>query len=383
MGKHSTKPSPVRRLPLLLTAAVVVALALVASLIVIAGRGDRSAEVASDVGSPSATPSAQRSPGVDRRSDRRQLAQDPSATKKPAGPHGKRKKQPAYQVVPSNRPIRRYTRQELAAIAERKAAQLAAPKKSTLRIASLNVLGSNHAKNGLSRSARESSLLEDRGIDIVGLQEVQRDQRQVYLRDMGGYTMWPQDAVGRDGYRLQILWRSSRFEMIDGGSVNAPFDHMSVPLPYVLLRDRSSGAEFWVVDSHQSPQGLQGERNDGTVVQEDLVNRLNDTHPVLMVGDMNEHESWFCRFASRVPAWSANGGYYSGGCHPPGRPVRIDWIVGSATGENDIDFSGYTQDRTTISSGMSDHYLIYADATVSDKAPVGASTDTSAGGSSD
>ncbi|GAB3865738.1 hypothetical protein GCM10028801_36680 [Nocardioides maradonensis] len=231
-----------------------------------------------------------------------------------------------------------------------------------MRVASLNILGSNHVGRGLARAAGEASLLENRGVDIVGLQEVQRDQRQVFLRQMPSYTMWPQDAVGRQGYRLQIMFRTSQYEMVDGGSVNSPFVGMSVPMPYVLLRDRSTGVEFWVVDAHLSPQGRQGERNAGTVIQQALVDRLNDTHPVVMVGDMNEHASWFCRMASNVPVFSANGGS-SSDCTPPG-PLRIDWIVGSDDGDSTVSFSDYAQDDTTKRLRLSDHYLVYATASV-------------------
>ncbi|HWU20132.1 MAG TPA: endonuclease/exonuclease/phosphatase family protein [Nocardioides sp.] len=252
--------------------------------------------------------------------------------------------------------------QLLARAAERSAKRSAQPVTSTMRVASLNILGSNHVGRGLARAAGEASLLMNRGVDIVGMQEVQRDQRQVFLRQMPAYTMWPQDAVGRQGYRLQIMFRNSRYEMVDGGSVNAPFVGMSVPMPYVLLRDRSSGAEFWVIDAHLSPQGRQGERNAGTVIQEALVDRLNDTHPVVMLGDMNEHASWFCRLAANVPAFSANGAS-SSDCTPSG-PLRIDWIVGSDAGDDTVAFSGYAQDGATKALRLSDHYLVYATATV-------------------
>ncbi|HJQ06860.1 MAG TPA: endonuclease/exonuclease/phosphatase family protein [Nocardioides sp.] len=252
--------------------------------------------------------------------------------------------------------------QLLARIAERSAKRESQPVTASMRVASLNILGSNHVGRGLARAAGEASLLENRGVDIVGLQEVQRDQRQVFLGHMPSYTMWPQDAVGRQGYRLQIMFRTERFEMVDGGSVNAPFVGMSVPMPYVLLRDRASGVEFWVVDAHLSPEGRQGERNAGTVIQEALVDRLNDSHPVVMVGDMNEHTSWFCRLASNVPVISANGGS-SSDCTPSG-PIRIDWIVGSDAGVSTVAFSGYAQDDTTKRQGLSDHYLVSATAAV-------------------
>ncbi|MBU2697727.1 endonuclease/exonuclease/phosphatase family protein [Pimelobacter sp. 30-1] len=241
------------------------------------------------------------------------------------------------------------------------------PSTTSFRIATLNILGSNHAGNGLNRAAREAALLRDRGVSIVGLQEVQRDQRPVFMNNLSAMQMWPQDALGRDGYRVQIMWRTDRFEMVDNGGSSHTFNGIgSVPIPYVLLRDKKTGARFWVIVTHNSPQGRQAERNASAEIQIDLVNQLRQTgHPVLLMGDLNEKTTVFCKFATRAGMTSANGGSGGGGCNPPGGPQRIDWILGSADA---IDFSGYVQDNTTVSQGLSDHHMIYADAKVADKA---------------
>ncbi len=242
----------------------------------------------------------------------------------------------------------------------------ATPSTSGFRVATLNILGSNHAGNGLSRAAREAALIRDRGISLVGLQEVQRDQRPVFINNLSNMQMWPQDALGRDGYRVQIMWRTDRFEMVDSGGSSHTFNSIaSVPIPYVLLRDKKTGAQFWVIVTHNSPQGLQAQRNASAEIQVALVNRLRATgHPVLLMGDMNEKEGYFCKVATRAGMTAANGGSGAGGCSPPGGPQRIDWIFGTA---DSVDFSGYRQDGTTKANGLSDHYLIYADAQVVDK----------------
>ncbi|MFC5727915.1 endonuclease/exonuclease/phosphatase family protein [Nocardioides vastitatis] len=237
---------------------------------------------------------------------------------------------------------------------------------SSFRIATLNILGSNHAGGGLSRAAREVGLLKSRGIQLVGLQEVQRDQRGVFISGLSNMQMWPQDALGRDGYRVQIMWRTDRFELVDSGGRSHTFNGIpSVPIPYVLLRDKNTGSQFWVIVSHHSPNGLQAQRDVSTRIQVDLVNELKATgHPVLLMGDFNEKATFFCEVARDAGMTAANGGGYSGGCTVPGGPLRIDWILGTAA---DVRFSGYHQDGTTKSTGMSDHYLIYADATITDR----------------
>lgn len=237
---------------------------------------------------------------------------------------------------------------------------------TSFRVATLNILGSNHAGGGLSRAAREVNLLKSRGIQLVGLQEVQRDQRGVFISGLSNMQMWPQDALGRDGYRVQIMWRTDRFELVDSGGRSHTFNGIpSVPIPYVLLRDKSTGSQFWVIVSHHSPNGLQAQRDVSTRIQVDLVNELKATgHPVLLMGDFNEKATFFCEVARDAGMTAANGGGYSGGCSVPGGPLRIDWILGTAA---DVEFSGYHQDGTTKATGMSDHYLIYADATLTDR----------------
>lgn len=244
---------------------------------------------------------------------------------------------------------------------------------SAFRIATLNILGSNHARDGMGRAAREVSLLRSRGVEIVGLQEVQRDQRSVFINGLSHMQMWPQDALGRDGYRVQIMWRTDRFEMVDNGGSSHTFNGIpGVPIPYVLLQDRQTGSRFWVIVSHHSPQGMQAQRDVSTRNQISIISRLRASgHPVLTMGDFNEKESFFCEMARDAGMTAANGGGYSGGCSVPPGPLRIDWILGTAA---DVSFSNYRQDGTTKATGMSDHYLIYADATVTDRA-AGAAAD--------
>lgn len=226
------------------------------------------------------------------------------------------------------------------------------------QIGTLNVLGSNHAPRGGSRAAREAALVRKRGIDIIGFQEVQRDQRPVLARNLPGYQIWPQDALGRQGYRVQIAFRTELFEKVDDGGSTHTFDSQRVPIPWVRLRDRASGGEFFVIASHNSPRGMQAQRNASTSVQAALVNRLESTGlPVLMVGDFNEHTSFFCRIAARTGLISANGARHAGRCIGPSGPVRIDWVLGTG---GKTAFSAYRQDGTTRATGMSDHYLIYA-----------------------
>jgi len=343
---------------------VVVAAAVVAAAVLpgadepVQGASGTAPSPGASASSPVRTPSPTASQHAD--------AAAPGAAR-PAARAARGQARPPAKVLPAGPPLERFTPAELARIAERKAARREArlTKETTLTVGSLNVLGSQHAKGGVSRAAREAALIEDRGLDLVGLQEVQPDQQSVFVDELDGYTVWPQDALGKQGYRLQLAWRSDRFDLVDTGSRTHTFDSMPVPLPYVLLEDRETGAQFYAIDAHNSPRDMQGQRLASTGIESDLVNELEDTGlPVLLMGDFNEHESFFCRIASSTGLVSANGGSWSDGCHPPPRDrMRIDWILGSG---DLVDFSDYVQDDVTRANGLSDHSLVYADATLTD-----------------
>ena len=237
---------------------------------------------------------------------------------------------------------------------------------TTFRIGTLNVLGSQHTRGvggyapGPMRTARASGLIRARGVDLLGLQEVQGDQLAVLQRQLAGYTIWPGRALGGNGIRLQIAFRSDLFELVDTGSLMTRFDFRYRPLPYVLLRDRATGGEFWVVDIHNSPRTQEAARDAATAAEIALFHRLRATgRPVLVTGDMNEKAEWFCKVAVGAGMVAANGGSGTGGCVLPPGPLRIDWIMGGGG----VDFDGYMQDGASL-AGISDHYFVHATVTV-------------------
>lgn len=251
-----------------------------------------------------------------------------------------------------------------AAALARKVAALS-PARTTFTIAQSNILGSQHttAKGGFGpgpyRAGITASLLMSRGVDVGGMQEVQANQLSVVRSRMSAYTFWPGSSLGHNGERLQIYWRSSQFTMEDSGSVTYTFSSQRIPLPYVLLRDRSTGAEFWMITTHNSAGGMEAQRDSATGVEIALINRLKATNrPVIITGDMNEHTEFFCRVAAATGMVAANGGSGVGGCHLPPRPLRVDWIMGGGG----VSFSGYRQDAAGLGRA-SDHYYLYAQGT--------------------
>lgn len=231
----------------------------------------------------------------------------------------------------------------------------------SFRIGTLNILGSQHRGGGTSRAAALAGAIEGRGVDIVGLQEVQDDQLRVLQSQLGGYTIWPGQGLGNQGVRLQIAWRDSLFSLQDTGSITTTFDHQQRPIPWVLLQHRATRGEFYVIDIHNSPRDQEGDRDAATGEEIALINELRSTgKTVFIVGDTNEHTEFFCRVAASTGMVGSNGAYYSGGCSTGAGPIKIDWIMGAG----EVDFSGHVVDYGAPVSSATDHAFVHADVRV-------------------
>ena len=239
-------------------------------------------------------------------------------------------------------------------------------------IGTYNSLGSNHTPPGSGwapgpvRAGWAAGQIKARGIDVIGMQEVQEDQIRALRGALGGgYTVWPQVSLGRNSYRLQIAFRNDLFEIVDGGSITTVFSTQMRPVPWIKLRHRETGGEFYFVTVHNSPRDLEGERDRATAAEIALLRSLLSTGlPVFVVGDMNEREEFFCRVGAATGMVAANGGSATGGgCSVPG-PRSIDWMMGG----NGTDFSGYVRERLP---DISDHPILHSSVTLTTTVPSG------------
>ncbi len=232
----------------------------------------------------------------------------------------------------------------------------------TFGIGTLNILGSQHRGGGTSRAAALAGAIQGRGVDLVGLQEVQRDQLGVLQSRLGGYTVWPGLALGNQGVRLQIAWRDAIFELRDTGSITTTFDHQQRPIPYVLLRHRVTQGEFYVIDIHNSPRGQEADRDSATGQQIALIRQLQETgKTVFILGDTNEKTEFFCRVAASTGMVASNGGTAAGGgCSVGAGPIKIDWILGAGR----ISFFNHVVDYNPPVRTATDHAFVHADVTV-------------------
>lgn len=265
----------------------------------------------------------------------------------------------------------------LAAIAARKKAERIAAKVAaqpfTIRVASFNVLGSNHTAPGGERQSfppagtrtpQAAGVINGHGSELVGLQEVKPDQLSALTR-MTGMVAWP--GAGAADPDNSVMWDPSRFELVEGSTFSITFMSRPRPQTVVRLRDRATQREFYLVNMH--PSAGHDPRNTSTRVAgwdtgAAKVRELRESGlPVLVTGDMNDRAAFFCRFLPPTGFVAAVGGSTSGGCNPPAR-MPVDWVVGSP----DISFSDYVIDESTVNRRISDHFYISATASV---APAG------------
>jgi endonuclease/exonuclease/phosphatase family metal-dependent hydrolase len=232
------------------------------------------------------------------------------------------------------------------------------------------VLGSQHTGAGgdrkgwapaSQRTPRAVAVASRHGVDILGTQELQDDQLRQFQAQTG-MAAYPGFAWGDKETDNSILWDDSQFELVDASQFIIPFMGRPRPQPIVKLRHLATGREFYVVNTHPSAHDgrylVERRRGQDTLVG--IVNDLQESGlPVLVVGDMNDREEFYCRVMPPTGMVAPNGGSYSGGCQPPPQPLPVDWVVGSG-----VTWSNYWRDTSTVSQRISDHFFISATANV-------------------
>lgn len=244
-----------------------------------------------------------------------------------------------------------------------------APEKVTFEIATHNVLGASHTRNGgrdfagaETRMGWSVGLLNDYGVDIVGLQEFQQTQYHMFRARMPGFGVYPGGAAGPLGYENSIAWRTDTFDLVDSYTIGIPYFGGRIrPMPVIRLKEKTTGREFFVANFH-NPADTHGPagrwRAAATGVEIALIKDLREKTglPVFITGDMNERESWFCRVTAETGIAAASGGGTGSPCQPPPGPNPVDWIVHTT----DVQTVDYHDVRTGIITRTSDHPLLVA-----------------------
>ncbi|MFA6574398.1 MAG: endonuclease/exonuclease/phosphatase family protein [Nocardioides sp.] len=235
----------------------------------------------------------------------------------------------------------------------------------SFRIGTLNILGSQHARGGTKRASALARAIRDRGVDLVGMQEVQDDQLAVLKDRRPGYRIWPGQSLGNQGVRLQIAWRKSMFSLVDTGSITTTFDHQQRPIPWVRLENRASGGQFYAIDVHNSPRDQERARDSATAEQIALINKLRDSgKPVFILGDTNEHREFVCRVAAKTGMVASNGASHARRCNTGTGPIKVDWVMGTG---GRVDFSRHRVDYGDPIRYATDHAFVHARVQVAPK----------------
>lgn len=266
---------------------------------------------------------------------------------------------------------------QLRAAAEQRSRDLSQPPVSTLTFAEFNTLGASHTTRGGEeprraagsvRGAGVGQLFLQHGVDVGSVQEFQRSQAQAFARTVGDvYDVWPGLTGSPEDGENSVVWRRDRFQALQTRSVTHPyFDGHPRSYPVVLLRDLQSGTRFWVTSYHNPADtkrfgGQARWRQQALALEVPEINDLlrSTQQPVIVAGDMNDREDFFCPFARGTGMRSASGGFATpAGCS---LPVRwIDWIMGSPA----VAFTDYRQDRSALVSRTSDHPMVLTGVTV-------------------
>lgn len=243
----------------------------------------------------------------------------------------------------------------------------AGSRRTSFVISSFNVLGSSHTApggdakgyaSGVTRIRWAAELLRNKGVDIVGLQELAKDQAREFLRVAGDtYALYPGLTSLPMGSQNSIAWRKDQWDLVEGKIVRMPSHRGNMwPAPVVRLRNKQTGQEAYFLNVHNAPGfrtgAQQGLRDKAAAQQVELVNRLKRESglPVIVTGDMNDKLKYYQQMTRGADMQAANEGKDG---RPPAKP-GIDWIFGS----KDVKFSGFQRDRGELVRKTSDHPML-------------------------
>ncbi len=244
---------------------------------------------------------------------------------------------------------------------------------TSFNVVSFNALGYSHTARGgdrrgwapgPSRMRAAVGILRAQDASIVGFQEFQGPQYSTFHAMAPDFDVYPGQSMGSQPLQNSIAWRTTDWVLVRSQTTPIPYFYNRVPMPQVLLRNVHTGRLVWFGNFHNPADKFhpaQGARTAATAIEASLVRGfVGDGYPVVLTGDMNERDSFFCRISTLAPLRGADGAHRdSAGCHTFS-PTPVDWIVGTPQ----VAFSGYLRDTSTTSRRISDHFLIKATATL-------------------
>lgn len=162
-----------------------------------------------------------------------------------------------------------------------------------LRISSFNVRGAHHtdgaptssASHWQNRIVRTLNVIKSKNLDVIGFQEFEPRQREYLKNHLSNYGM---TTHGKDSD--SIMWNNDKFSAVDKGTWRTIYFGGPIEEPWVKLKDKSTGQEFYVMNVHDPinrGQGSDRTRYENALAHKELVKKLVLTAPVMLVGDFN------------------------------------------------------------------------------------------------
>lgn len=269
---------------------------------------------------------------------------------------------------------------------------------AAFRVGTFNVLGWEYTEPGGKKASWPSGqkrlvdafkIIEADGIDVLGLQELQPEQRKKFMDDIAGteWTMYP-DPAKYENYSSSnsIVWKNSEFDFLASGyQTNLQyFDGNQMDAPWVKLRHKLTGEVIYFKNTHD-PVDVENEkyrRANANDYKTDAINRMNTGEKVIFVGDFNSNTDVRKEFDGNIKrenlpycimteglqvqnAYDTSNGT-PGNC-PTTKNLGIDHIYHT----NNVSMSGWTKNSITETQQLSDHPLVYADVLVGSTGSVG------------
>lgn len=243
-------------------------------------------------------------------------------------------------------------------------------------VASFNVLGYNHTAkggdargyaDGIERMGYAYQILKNHHVNVVGFQELQPQQYERFNQLTGKrWSLYPGDRLERIAMHNSIAWKTSKWEKLDADYLNIPyFEGEPVKMPVVKLRNRKTGRVVYFANFHNPADSYgpaQKWRDQARRKQIELARRkFAEGVPLVITGDMNERDKYFCNMVAKAPMRAANGGRNpkDGPCETPS-PMGIDWIFGSRY----IGFADYKKVESRLVRKTTDHPFVVTRATI-------------------
>jgi endonuclease/exonuclease/phosphatase family metal-dependent hydrolase len=175
----------------------------------------------------------------------------------------------------------------------------------SIRVMSFNVRGASHMKDGVNlwekRAAMNVETIKRNGPDLIGLQEVQGPNLDVYERKLPGYARLPGPVYGAGEIEefAAIFYDPDRLEALDAGGFwlsETPDEYSATwgnevirTANWAMFRCQESGPSFLHVNTHldhvSERARVEGNRLILSQTEETLANHGNP--PTLVTGDFN------------------------------------------------------------------------------------------------